>query len=208
MGYFISFEGPEGSGKSTQVKLLEQELTRRGFEVVLSHEPGGGTGFCTRIRELLLSAKEKPGARTELFLMMAARAEHVDVLLKPALERGAVIICDRFMDSSVAYQGYGRELDLQWIHSCNQIAIDGLSPDLTIVMDISPEDGLRRAMNSGLPDRIESEKMEFHQRVRKGFLELVASEERFHLFDATESVKAIHEKILSILPESLNRKIS
>jgi dTMP kinase len=161
-GVFVVFEGGEGSGKSTQVALLEQRLSASGREVVATREPGGSP-LSEQIRELVLQDQSVDmSARCESLLFAAARAEHVASLIRPALARGAVVVCDRFAGSSIAYQGAGRGLGAQRVALISDWAADGLTPDLTIVLDIAPEDGLARAKD---PNRLENETLEFHRLV-------------------------------------------
>lgn len=177
-GLFITFEGPDGAGKTTQIKKLNEYFLAQGRKVALTREPGG-TKIAEAIRNILLDAGNMGmDNRTELLLYAAARAQHVSELIKPAIEVGEVVICDRFYDSTFAYQGFGRNLDEQLIEQLNTIATEGLQPHLTILLDIDARIGLERVQNSRGKafDRLESEQLEFHQRVRQGFLTLA---ERF-----------------------------
>lgn len=161
----ITFEGPEGAGKTTIIRMVADRLTSRGHEVVVTREPGHGE-FGAKIREILLSGQAiEP--MTELFLFLADRSQHVATCIRPALEAGAVILCDRYADSTVVYQGYGRGLDLDWLRDLNSVATGGLVPDMTLLLDLDPAVGLRRIQN---PDRMDRESIDFHQRVRQGFL--------------------------------------
>lgn len=174
-GFFITFEGSEGCGKSTNIAELVRYLQSRGRECVLTREPGG-TPLSEKIRELLLTAREGDGmsARTEILLFEASRAEHVEKLIKPALAQGKVVICDRFADSTCAYQGVARAIDPDTVDLLNAFAMGGAVPDLTVVLDIDPKVGLERARrrDSGRADRMGSEKIEFYAKVREGFLKL------------------------------------
>jgi dTMP kinase len=183
-GVFITFEGGEGSGKSTQIALLADRLTTAGAEVVRVREPGG-TLVGDRVRDLLLDpAHTGLDPRAELLLYEASRAALVAEVIAPALERGAVVLCDRFFDSTVAYQGAGRGLDASMVRTLNAYASAGLTPDVTIVLDIDPVVGLERATGMGA-DRLEAEDVVFHQRVRAGFLALAAEEpDRMVVVDA------------------------
>lgn len=170
-GFFIAFEGGEGTGKSTQAKLLVEWLKARGHEVVLTFEPGG-TDVGRRLRSVLLDGTNDVGVsspRAEALLFAADRAEHVDTVIRPALQRGCVVVCDRYVDSSLAYQGAGRELDPDDVAWLSRWATEGLRPDVTVVLDVECEEGLRR---SGVSDRLESEPVDFHRRVREQFLRL------------------------------------
>jgi dTMP kinase len=172
-GVFIALEGGEGAGKSTQAKLLEAWLAGLGHSVLLTREPGG-TAVGTALRNLLLNpATGNISARTEVLVYAADKSEHVDALLLPALAEGKVVITDRYVDSTLAYQGAGRSVDIADLEWIARWATGGLRPNLTVVLDIDPVDGLARA---GEPDRIESEPLDFHQRVREHFLRLAAAD--------------------------------
>lgn len=182
-GRFISFEGGEGAGKSTQVQRLRQWLEGLGLEVLVTRQPGG-TQYGQRIRQLVLSpdSQESLSARAELFLYLADRAHHVDTVIRPALEQGQIVLCDRYTDSTLAYQGYGRGLDLAELRTLNQLATGGLQPDLTLWLDIAPAAGRERILdrehrlgNDGL-DRLEAESLGFHARIRAGYAALAAAE--------------------------------
>lgn len=196
-GTFIVFEGGEGAGKSTQVALLAQELRLHGRDVVVTREPGG-TPSAEAIRELVLDQSHSGlDPRAEALLFAAARAEHVAVLIEPALAAGQTVICDRFIDSSVAYQGLGRQLGVERIRELSQWATRGLDSDLTIVLDIDPAVGLTRAGQvSEAPDRMESEALEFHQMVRDAFLSAAArSPHRYRVIDASASPESVAQLI-------------
>lgn len=195
-GTLITFEGPEGAGKSTQIGLLEERLREEGIQVTRTFEPGGGSPLCAELRSILLSEKfEDICCETELFLMLAARAEHVQKIILPALANGHVVLCDRFIDSTTAYQGYGRGLPVKTIQLMNQFAIMGRYPDLTIIIDVDPSKGLERAaLKAGL-DRIESAGREFHNLVREGFRTLATEEGRYFLVDGNQSLSAVHEDV-------------
>lgn len=191
---FIAFEGGEGAGKSTQEALLAAALTERGHHVVRTREPGG-TPAGERIRDILLSPEfDGLNARAEALLFAAARGEHVARIIRPALDRGDVVICDRYLDSSVAYQGYGRELGIETIRNLSLWATDDLVPDLTIVLDIDPAIGLSRLAN---PDRMEAEPIEFHRAVRAGFLDLASKDpDRYLVLSADQPREVIAAQIL------------
>lgn len=185
---FISLEGGEGAGKTSALAAIRDLLQARGFEVVVTREPGG-TPLAERIRELLLNAKDEPLApETELLLMFAARAQHVREVVQPALQRGAFVLSDRFTDSSYAYQGDGRGLDKTWIDALERRAV-GLKPGLTLLLDLDVREGRARTAGRDLwPDRIESEQDDFFERVREGFRKRAAAEpQRFRLIDAAQS---------------------
>jgi len=169
-GKFITFEGPEGSGKSTQTALALEYLKSKKIPVVFLREPGG-VKISESIRKLLLDVKsEAMGDECETLLYMAARAQMVKEVLEPQLKAGAIILCDRFLDSTIAYQGYGNGVDIKTIEEIGSFATKGITPELTILFDIKPETGLSRA--SQKKDRIESRSIEYHNRVRHGYLEL------------------------------------
>ncbi|HBO70502.1 MAG TPA: dTMP kinase [Deltaproteobacteria bacterium] len=174
---FVTFEGIEGSGKTTQIRRLSAYLDRKGIAHLVTREPGG-TPLADEIRSLLLSRREEPVfPEAELLLYEAARAQHVRAVIRPALELGRAVLCDRFCDATSAYQGFSRGIEESRIDWLNAFAAGGLSPDLTFLFDISPEEGIRRIGGRGnLPDRIESESREFHRVVREGYLRLL---ERF-----------------------------
>ena len=198
-GLFIVFEGGEGAGKSTQVGLLRDALIAQGREVVVTREPGG-TPAAEAIRALVLDpANAGLDSRAEALLFAAARAEHVAALIRPALDRGAVVVCDRYIDSSVAYQGLGRDLGAEKIREISAWATENLFPDLTVVLDIDPVIGLARAGQvSEAPDRMESEDLSFHQMVREAFLSAAASDaDRYLVLDATGDPADIHRKIVA-----------
>lgn len=203
-GFLISFEGPEGSGKSTHISRLADFLRSDERRVIVTHEPGGGSELAARLRELLLHAKGRVCARAELFMMLAARAEHVQALIEPELAAGSVVLCDRYVDSSLAYQGFGRGLDLNFVRLANDFAINGQEPDLTFLMDIDIREGLKRAATKSALDRIESEKIEFHKRVREGFLSLVGTDKRYHLLDCSNSMAEIQEELRNEVLKLLN----
>lgn len=202
-GIFISFEGLEGAGKSTQQKKLCDYLEEKKVKFVSSTEPGG-TDTGNAIRNILLIDKKCNNMKpvTELFLFSAARYQHVCEIIKPSLEKGYIVITDRYVDSTIAYQSYGRGLDLKLIKNMNRIATGGLYPDITFFLDISPEESMERLLNrmattSKKLDRIEEEKIDFFQKVRKGYLKLVkGAPERFKIIDAMEDIEEIHRKII------------
>jgi dTMP kinase len=195
MGCFITFEGPEGCGKTTQIKLLADSLAEKGSRVLLTREPGG-CPISDKIREVLLDAANSGMVPlTELFLYAAARAQHVSEIITPALEAGNIVICDRFTDATVAYQGHGRQLDLALIGQLNRLAIGQLRPHLTILLDCPVEIGLGRAVarieatKGAKEERFEQESIQFHQRVRAGYLQLAAAEpDRFVVIDGNQDI--------------------
>ena len=196
-GFFITFEGPDGCGKSTQGKLLAEHCRNLGYTVRLTREPGGPS-ISEKIRALLLDPENKEMcARAEALLYAASRAQHVEQTIRPAVEDGEVVICDRFMDSSIAYQAFGRELGDD-VRIINEFAVAGMQPDLTFFLDIDPEKGLMRAASHSKPDRLEQEKLEFHQKVYQGYQkikEIYSS--RYVCLDAEQSIETIAEQIAS-----------
>ncbi len=206
---FITFEGIEGCGKTTQVNRLKEYFESLGKEVLVTLEPGGSRLGKT-LRKILLSMESQDLTReAELFLYLADRAQHVDQIIRPALEQGQVVISDRYADSTVVYQGYGRGLDPQILHSFNEIATRGIWPDLTILLDLPVEIGLKRAVTRNLQTkqtdegRFEAESIDFHNRVREGYLTWAAlNKNRFIIVDATGSVDEIFEQIKNKLSDS------
>ncbi len=203
-GLFITLEGIEGAGKSTIIKKLGDALRKQGVDVVETFEPGD-TPAGRRIRQILLDPELKGlSPLTELLLYFADRAEHVKKVIEPALRSGRIVICDRFMDSTFAYQGFGRGLDLKTLYSLNEIATGGLKPDLTVLLDLDAKTGLDRNRKTGKNDRFEQESLEFHEKVRKGFLELARREpERFVVVDATEPIDRVFEEVFIRINEKL-----
>ena len=195
-GLFITFEGGDGCGKTTQIKLLDEYLRSKGYRTLLTREPGS-KGLGVKLREILLNYDGEVSPTCESFLFLADRAQHVDCIIKPALQEGVIVLCDRHTDSTVAYQGYGRGLDLEQIHRLNNIATSGLKPDLTIVLDVDVETSQKRVGDE--KDRMESAGMEFFERVRQGFLEIAKQEpERVKVVDSTQTIQEIHEQILEL----------
>ena len=196
-GLFITFEGGDGCGKTTQINLLDEYLRSKGYKTLLTREPGS-KGLGVKLREILLNYDGEVSPVCESFLFLADRAQHVDCIIKPALEEGTIVLCDRHTDSTVAYQGYGRGLDLAQIHNLNRIATSGLKPDLTIVLDVDVETSQKRVGSE--KDRMESAGIEFFERVRKGFLEIAKQEpERVKVVDSTQSIEEIHKEILELV---------
>ncbi len=207
-GLFVTFEGVEGSGKTTQARRLAEALSARGVSVTLTREPGG-TPLGERLRDILLDLGQSgmlPEA--ELFLYMASRAEHVAGVIEPALSRGDVVIADRYGDASVAYQGGGRELGTSLVKSLNEVATRGVKPDVTFLLDLAPGVGLGRlSRRGGGRDRIESEELAFHERVRSAYLSAAKREpSRFVVLDGGLSEDAIAKAVLSRVDLLLNTK--
>ena len=199
-GCFVAFEGIEGAGKSTQVALLASALRQRGHEVVQTHEPGG-TPFGQHLRRLVMQpGSEPPEPLTELLLYLADRAQHVVQIIRPALARGAVVLCDRFSGSTIAYQGYGRGLDLETVIQLDACVRGGLRPDLVVLLDCQLERGLERATGD---DRIQREKIEFHRRVQKGFHQLAAGDPSWKTISTEGSPSEVAQSVLEVVTSLL-----
>jgi dTMP kinase len=212
MACFITFEGIEGCGKTTQMKILSEHLAEKGFPVVITREPGG-CPISLKIRDILLDAvNSNMVPLAELFLYAAARAQHVAEIIHPALDSGKIVLCDRFTDATTAYQGFGRELDLTLIEELNRLATGRLQPDVTILIDCPVEIGLGRALSridataGAREERFELESFQFHRKVRAGYLRLAAENpQRFIVIDGNRSMEdveaAVREAVLSRLSE-------
>ena len=203
---FITFEGPDGSGKSTQLRMLASALREEGREIVTTREPGG-TEIGDQIRAVIMNMKNKAmDPRTELLLFNASRAQLVEELIRPSLAAGKVILCDRYADSTMAYQGYGHGLDKDELRRLLNFATGGLKPDLTLLFDISAEAGLKRRLsNHDEWNRMDDYALQFHERVRGGFLELAAADpERWVVIDADRDPDVIHAEVLDIVKRKLS----
>lgn len=194
-GWFITFEGIDGSGKSTQVELLSEYLDRNSIDHIVVREPGG-TDVGERIRDILLSKDMDMSARAEFLLYSASRANLTEKIIIPALNEGKIVISDRFFDSSTAYQGFGRGIDIDSIKMINRFATFGLKPDVTFIIDISVETSRLRKKNR---DRIESENHDFLWRVRKAYLDMAEKDDRFFIIDGEREPRILHEEIIAIL---------
>lgn len=209
---FITFEGLDGTGKTTQLKALESYFRDQGRPCVITRQPGG-TPLGSLIRRVLLEVGKEPiAAPAELFLYLADRAQHVHNVILPALEAGKIVICDRYTDSTLAYQGYGRGIDLKFLRQLNAFADRGVQPDLTFLLDCPVELGLSRTAQRHLKsgsgqdreDRFEHEKLEFHQKVREGFLDMARAEpRRFRIVDAARSVEEVTKEIRTLIDREL-----
>ncbi|MBU1748104.1 MAG: dTMP kinase [Chloroflexi bacterium] len=208
-GFFITFEGPEGCGKTTQTQVLAQRLRELGHVVTLTREPGG-TVLGERVRQLLLHAIDVPLApRAEALLFAASRAQFVEEAIRPPLAAGEVVLCDRYADSTLAYQGYGRDLDRRALREVLDFATGGLTPDLTLLLDLPAEEGLRRKLQALVPgempnwDRFEQQDMDFHRRVREGYRQLAAAGGRWVVVDATQPVPDVERYIWQVVTQAL-----
>ena len=201
---FITFEGSEGSGKTSQLPLLAESLRQQGCSVLTTREPGG-TPIVEQIRKVILDLKNTDmHPRTEIFLFQAARAQHVEQVIRPHLSQGGIVLCDRYADSTLAYQGYGRQTDLVELHKIIHYATGGLAPDLTLLFDMDVLDGLRRRSKGGDVNRLDSLDLAFYQRVRQGYLTLAASEpHRWALVDASRSIREVQQQVWQIVSERL-----
>jgi len=196
---FVTLEGPEGAGKSTVAQRLAMALEGRGQAVLLTREPGG-TPVGQRLRTVLLDSS-KLTQKCELFLFLADRAEHVETVIRPALADGKVVLCDRFTDSTVVYQGYARGLELEYLRSLNDFATGDLRPDITLLLDLEPEAGIARLESM---DRLDAEPLEFHRKVRQGFLAEAAREEaRWAVIDASQTPGAVFADCWKVLESRL-----
>lgn len=196
-GLFITFEGIDGCGKTTQLNLLAEYLNKKGQEVVTTKEPGA-KGLGEKIREILLNYDGEVSSNCESFLFLADRAQHIDTMVKPALEAGKTVLCDRHTDSTIAYQGYGRGVDLAKIKMLNNIATSGVKPDLTFVFDLEVETALGRVGKTR--DRMESAGTEFFEKVRQGYLQIAKEEpERVKVINSNDSIENIFEQVVNIL---------
>jgi len=202
----LTLEGAEGVGKSTNIEFITEHLEQRGIEYVLTREPGG-TPLAERIRDLLLMVHEEPMSElSELLLVFAARAQHLDKVIEPALAAGKWVVCDRFTDATFAYQGAGRGLSIETIGQLQSMVQGELRPDLTIILDLDPEIGMQRASNRGELDRFEREQQSFFRSVRQGYLDIAAAEpERCLVIDASKPLVDVKLDLLAALEQGLSR---
>ena len=203
-GLFITFEGADGSGKTTQLNLIKTFLEEKGFDVVVTREPGA-LDLGKKIRDILLHYEGKVVDRCEMFLFLADRAQHVETFIKPALEEGKIVLCDRHTDSTIAYQGFGRGQDIELLKKLNSIAVNGLTPDLTLLFDVSAQTAQLRVGSE--KDRMESAGKEFHKKVRNGYLELQKENpNRIKLINANNSVETVFEDAKNIIMNLIKEK--
>ena len=207
-GKFITIEGQDGAGKSTNVAVIEEFLTSKGIDFVRSREPGG-TPFGETLREVLLnSGDDKIGDKAELLLVFAARAQHIEQVIEPALAQGQWVLCDRFTDATYAYQGYGRGLDLSFVELLEASVQGSLRPDLTILLDLPVEVGESRAGQRSSPDRFEAQKQTFKQQVRDGYLQLATQQpNRIKVIDASVDIASVAKSIKSVLETFVGNKV-
>ena len=200
-GLFITFEGADGCGKTTQLNLLRDYLIQKGYDVLTTREPGA-KGLGEKVREILLNYDGEVSDRCESFLFLADRAQHIDIVVNPAIKAGKIVLCDRHTDSTVAYQGYGRGLDIGQIKMLNNLATQGRVPDVTFVFDVDIKTSMARVGKE--KDRMESAGVEFFNRVRQGYLEIAKQEpQRVKVIDATKPIDQVFEQVKSIVNSEL-----
>ena len=201
---FITLEGPEGSGKTMQLPRLADYLRQRGYDVLITREPGG-TSISEQIRTVLHNLENKEmNPRTEILLFEASRAQLVEQVIRPHLNKGGVVLSDRYADSTLAYQGYGHQIEIEPLKALVNFATGGLKPDLTILLDVDVEIGLRRKELKGEWNRLDAYNLDFHQRVRKGYLQLARDEpERWVIIDASQAPGAVQDEMRRVVSERL-----
>lgn len=205
-GKLIVIEGPDGSGKSTQIELMRSYLKAKGYEVVETREPGG-TKIGEKIRDIILDNNNtEMSPVTEALLYAASRAQHVHEVIKPEIARGKIVICTRYVYSSLVYQGIGRGLGIDMVASINNAAIQGMMPDLTIMFDMDPEKALMRKTSDGGGDRLEMEDVNFHKMVYNGYKEIVRIHKDIKVVNASRSIEEVHNDVIKIINEFLNLK--
>ena len=203
-GLFITFEGADGSGKTTQLNKVKSFLEQNGYNTIVTREPGA-LKLGQKIREILLHSEEKVSDKCEMFLFLADRAQHVETLIKPSIEQGKIVLCDRYTDSTIAYQGYARGQDINLLNNLNNIAINGTVPDLTILFDVSTEIAQERIGNE--KDRMESTGIEFNKKVRNGYKELQkANPERIKCVNADNDIEKVFEETKKLIQCLLQEK--
>ena len=201
-GYFITFEGADGCGKTTQIQLIKEYLDKKNIENILTREPGG-SDLGVHLRKILLHYENPISNIAENYLYLADRAQHIEYKINPALESGKIVLCDRHTDSTIAYQGYGREQNIDEIKHLNSIATAGVIPDLTIVFDIDTEIAQKRLQ--GEKDRLEAEGIEFHKKLRHGYLEIAKNDpKRVKVIDANKSIERVFSDTIKVIEEILN----
>lgn len=201
-GYFITFEGADGCGKTTQTELIKKYLDNKNIENILTREPGGSE-LGVHLRKILLHYEKPVSNIAETFLYLADRAQHIEYKIKPALEEGKVVLCDRHTDSTLAYQGYGRNQDIETIQGLNKIAVNSILPDLTIVFDVESETAQKRL--TGEKDRLEAEGIEFHKKLRAGYLDIAKKNpKRVKIVNANQGIEQVFNDTIKIIGELLN----
>lgn len=200
-GKLISFEGPEGSGKSTQAEKIYRWLKAQGYDTLLTREPGG-TDLGKHIRKILLDERLNITPKAEIMLYGADRAQHVEEIILPALYDGKIVLCDRYIDSSIAYQGYARGLEIEFIKNINMLAAGNVIPDLTLLYDLPAKEGFKRKKAVSF-DRIEGEGLAFHEAVRKGYLEIAKRESRIKIIDASRNVESVTRDSIALVSRFL-----
>ncbi len=204
-GLFITFEGADGSGKTTQLNKIKTFLDEKGYETVVTREPGA-LDFGKKIREILLHYDKNLSDKAEMFLFLADRAQHIEGLIKPSLEQGKIVLCDRHTDSTIAYQGYGRGQDINLLTLLNDIAVNNLKPDLTLLYDVSVETAQKRVGDE--KDRMEASGIEFHKKVRNGYIQLQKdNSERIKLIDANNDIETVYENTKNIIMDLINKRL-
>ena len=202
-GLFITFEGADGCGKTTQIKLLDEYLRNKGYKTLLTREPGA-KGLGEKLREILLNYDGEVSSNCEAFLFLADRAQHVDCVVKPAVENGTIVLCDRHADSTIAYQGYGRGVNIDELRHLNNIATSGMKPDLTFVFDVDVETSQSRVGEN--KDRMESAGVEFFERVRNGFLEIAKQEpQRVKVINSKQPIEEVHKQVIGYIENAIRR---
>jgi len=209
-GFFVTFEGGEGAGKSTQITRLAHKVRAAGFDAVVTREPGGSPG-AEAVRHVLLSGAAEPfGPNMEALLFAAARSDHVEQVIRPAIERGAIVLCDRFLDSSRVYQGVTGNLNPQFMAKLEEVTVNGMMPDMTLILDIDPELGMRRAharRGEEAADRFEKEAIDIHRRRREAYLATAAAEpERCVVIDASQEPDKVEKAIASVIFAALEAR--
>jgi len=206
-GFFITFEGGEGAGKSMQVEILASHLREVGYDITVTREPGG-TRIGEQIRSITHNSENVDlNAKAEAYLMAASRAQHVVETIMPALETNRIVICDRFVDSSIVYQGYGRNLGADKIAALNEMAVNGATPDITFLLDIDPVVGAKRQQAKKNKDRLDMQQTDFYTRVRNGYQTLVKqNKKRFVVIDANQSIEKIATKVWQVVQKKIKEK--
>lgn len=200
-GLFITFEGADGCGKTTQINLLKEYLENKNYEIITTLEPGG-SDIGKKLRQILLHHDGFVSPRAEMFMYLADRAQHIDTVIKNNVEKNKIVLCDRHIDSTVAYQGYGRGEDIEQINLLNEIATGGYKPDLTFVFDVDSEVAQKRVGN--VKDRLESEGLEFHRKIRQGYLELAKKyPNRIKVINSNKTIEEVFEQVKKIIDEIL-----